>query len=504
MIWTKYKIFIDDMEAGGNNLIFSTLQIKDDMPIYEQIEKHIEKAIETGALIKDSKLPSTREVSSILKVSRNTVLTAYENLESRGIIYSVKGKGSFVKLEAKNDTQGAYIDWQAKLNHYGATCEAMDIIKTEPLYEKGMISFKSIAPEGNLFDVEEFKRAFLEVLSVEGEKLLNYGYAQGYRELIEYLRQYMQGKGVDIEGKDILITNGFTEGLDILLSAYTMPGDEVICEVPTHHTTIKMMKAYGLKIIGVPVDDQGMLADKLEEQIKKHNPKWVYLTPSYQNPTGIVMSAERRNAVYKVLCKYSIPCIEDGFNEELLYSGSHVMPMISLAGSSNHIIYLGSLSKILFPGLRIGWIMADKGCISTLESIKRAKNIHTSFLDQAAFVQYMKSGAFERYVKKVRKYYRKRYLFIMEEIKKNIPYKKIWGEGGLHIYVDLDDNIDTRKLLVQCYARGVLFMAGDIFRPDGKKTSSLRLGFARLSDEEVTEGLKILGEEIKKFSIKNS
>ena len=242
MIWTKYKIFIDDMEAGGTNLIFSTLQIKDDMPIYEQIEKHIEKAIETGALIKDSKLPSTREVSSILKVSRNTVLTAYENLESRGIIYSVKGKGSFVKLEAKNDTQGAYIDWQAKLNHYGATCEAMDIIKTEPLYEKGMISFKSIAPEGNLFDVEEFKRAFLEVLSVEGEKLLNYGYAQGYRGLIEYLRQYMQGKGVDIEGKDILITNGFTEGLDILLSAYTMPGDEVICEVPTHHTTIKIQQ----------------------------------------------------------------------------------------------------------------------------------------------------------------------------------------------------------------------------------------------------------------------
>lgn len=481
-------------------MIFSTLQIKDGIPIYEQIERQIEQAIKTGALIKDSKLPSTREVSSVLKVSRNTVLTAYENLESRGIIYSIKGKGSFVKISAKNDTEEVTINWHQELNHYGKTCEAMDIIKTEPRYEKGMISFKSIAPEGNLFDVEEFKRAFLDVIAVEGEKLLNYGYAQGYKYLIEYLLEYMQKKGVDTSNKDILITNGFTEGLDILLATYTKPGDQVICEVPTHHTTIKMMKAYGLDIIGVPMDEQGILVDELEKQLKANKPKWVYLTPSYQNPTGIVMSAERRRAVYKILCQYKVPCIEDGFNEELLYSGSHVMPILSLSGNSNHVLYLGSLSKILFPGLRLGWIMADKDCISTLESVKRAKNIHTSFLDQAIFVQYMKSGAFERYVKKVRKYYRGRYCFIIEEIKKNIPYKKLWGEGGLHVYLDLDDNINTRKLLERCYARGVLFMPGDIFRPDGAETASLRLGFARLKDSEITEGLKVIGEEIKKYA----
>ena len=480
-------------------LIFSTLEINDKLPIYEQLENHIEQAIETGALIKDSKLPSTREVSSVLKVSRNTVITAYENLESKGIIYSIKGKGSFVKVAPKGDIEKIEIEWDSRLNHYGKTCEEMDIIKTEYRYEKGMISFKSIAPEGNLFDTEEFKRAFLDVIALEGEKILNYGYAQGYKPLIEYLIKYMQGKGVKTEGKDILITNGFTEGLDILLSAYTRPGDKVICEMPTHHTTIKMMKAYGLEIIGISMDEQGILVEELEQKIIQQQPKWVYLTPSYQNPTGIVMSAERRRAVYKVLCQYKIPCIEDGFNEELLYSGSHVMPLISLAGNSNHIIYLGSLSKILFPGLRLGWIMADKSCINTLESVKRAKNIHTSFLDQAIFVQYMKSGAFERYLKKVRKYYREKYLFIIEEIKKNIPYKQLCGEGGLHVYIILDDNINTRQLLERCYKRGVLFMPGDIFRSDGMPSSSLRLGFARLKDEQIVEGLKIIGEEVEKL-----
>ena len=483
-----------------NGLIFSTLELTNEIPIYEQIEKHVEKAIETGALIKDSKLPSTREVSALLKVSRNTVLTAYENLESRGMIYSIKGKGSFVKITPKSNVHEVSLDWKDRLSHYGKTCEEMDIIKTEPHYEKGMISFKSIAPEGSLFDVEEFKRAFLDVIALEGEKFLNYGYAQGYKGLIDYLLTYMESKGVNIEGKDILVTNGFTEGLDILLSAYTKPEDKVICEMPTHHTTLKMMKAHGLQIIGVPMDEQGIDTKELENEMIKHAPKWVYLTPSYQNPTGIVMSGERRNEVYKVISKYEVPCIEDGFNEELLYSGSHVMPLAALAGNSNHIIYLGSLSKILFPGLRLGWILADKNCIRTLESVKRAKNIHTSFLDQAVFVQYMKSGAFERYVKKVRKYYRDRYLFVVEEIKKYIPYKKLCGEGGLHVYIVLDNAIDTRKLLERCHKRGVLFMPGDIFRADKEKTSCLRLGFARLKDEEISKGLKIIGEEVKNMS----
>jgi len=191
--------------------------------------------------------------------------------------------------------------------------------------------------------------------------------------------------------------------------------------------------------------------------------------------------------------------MEDGFNEELLYSGAHLMPLIALEGISNHVIYLGSLSKILFPGLRLGWIMADEACIDTLESVKRAKNIHTSFLDQAVFVQYMKSGSFERYVKKVRKYYGDKYLFTKEAVKQYIPYERLWGEGGLHIYIELAEEIDTRELLKRCYARGVLFIPGDIFRTDGQKTSSLRLGFARLCDEDIIKGLKILGEEIQTF-----
>lgn len=481
-------------------MIFSTLKLNDKEPIYEQIERHIERAIEAGALIKDSKLPSTREVSSVLGVSRNTVLTAYESLESKALIYSVKGKGSFIKSSRETEEAPVKVDWMHRMSDYGNICNQMDIIKSEYRYEKGMISFKSIAPEGSLFDLEEFKRAFLEVISREGEKLLNYGYARGYKPLIDFLMDYMAGKGVSLQGKEILITNGFTEALDILLSAYTRPGDVILCEAPTHPTSVKMMKAYGLKVVGLPMDEQGIMLEPLEKAIKAYQPKWLYITPSYQNPTGIVMSGERRRKLYDMISSYKLPCMEDGFNEELLYSSSHVLPLISLAERSNHIIYLGSLSKILFPGLRLGWIMADSKMIERLESVKRSKNIHTSFLDQAIFAQYMRSGAYERYVKKVKKSYREKYLFIKEAIEKELPYKRIWGEGGLHIYIDLDETIDTRKLLERCYKRGVLFMPGDIFMPEKIVTSSLRLGFARLKEQEITKGLLILKEEIQKMS----
>ena len=246
------------------------------------------------------------------------------------------------------------------------------------------------------------------------------------------------------------------------------------------------------------MDSQGIVPDKLEAAIVKNNPKFVYLTPAYQNPTGIVMSGERRKRVCEILEKYSVPCIEDGFNEELLYSSAPIKP---LSGMTNFdgMVYVGSLSKILFPGIRLGWILADKYCVSTLESVKRLKNIHTSFLDQAVFMQYMKSGAFERYLKKIRKFYKDKFLFTENKIKEYLPVSRIWGEGGLHIYVKLTNNINTRALLENCYKRGVLFMPGDIFHLSNEPTSEMRIGFARLSEEEIEIGLTIIGEEAKRL-----
>ncbi|MEW8957148.1 PLP-dependent aminotransferase family protein [Clostridium sp.] len=484
-------------------MIFSSFKVNSEEKINVQIENHIKESIENGILQKGSKLPSTREVSKLLKISRNSVIMSYENLESEGIIKSIKGKGTFVDTEAKTLKGNLTIDWGSMVNDYGNLCRDLDIIKTELPWKKGMISFKSISPDESLFDLEEFKRSFLNVFSMEGDKLLNYGYAKGYKPLIDYIKDYMKRKGVNVEGKDVLITNGFTEGFDILLSTLTTEGEVIACEDPTHNTALKIMKAHGLKIEGIPMNFDGIDEEALEKTLKEKSPKLIYLIPSYHNPTGIVMKGEKRQQVYKICEKYKVPILEDGFNEELLYSSTHVPPLASLCLRGNGIIYIGSFSKILFPGLRIGWILADSNLIDTLESVKRGRTIHSSFLDQAAFHKYMESGAFTRYMKKIRKQYKDKYNFTLEQVKKHIPHDYILGEGGLHIFIKLE-GINGREVLKYCYEKGVVFMPGDIFYKDNNGEDTIRIGFSRVNEEDIETGIKIIGDVVKELSSKKS
>ncbi|WP_238919141.1 PLP-dependent aminotransferase family protein [Clostridium sp. YIM B02555] len=485
-------------------MIFSNLVVKKDEPIYLQIEKHIKQGIKNGELKKDSKLPSTREVSKFLNISRNSVISAYEELESMGIIITKRGIGTFVLIEGENENYEYNVDYIKRINAYGDTLKKFDIVKSELPYKKGMISFKSISPESHLFNLDDFKRSFLDAWTYEGANLLNYGYAKGYKPLIDYFLEYMKEKQINTINKDILITNGFTEAFDIVISSLTNEGDTIICEEPTHNTALKIMKAYGLKIVQVKMDKEGLNIKSLEEALSNHNPKFGYLIPSYNNPTGIVTKTERRKEIYKLFRKFSVPIIEDGFNEELLYTSSPIDPIASLCGSGNGVIYIGSLSKILFPGLRIGWILADDKLVDILESVKRGKNIHSSFLDQSAFYYYLKSGAFNRYVKNVRKYYRDKYNLVVNLVEKYIPYEYITGEGGLHIFVKLKNNLDARKLLDLCYKDNVLFMPGDIFYENMQNTSkfitgsdTFRIGFGRVTDEDIEKGIKIIGKNIR-------
>lgn len=475
--------------------MFSDINISGERPVYLQIRDYIKEMILNGMLQRGVKLPSTREMSKLMNVSRNTVITAYEFLEEEGFIYSCKNKGAFVSDISINHQNGFNIDWHKKTTKLLRESEALDIVKNEMRNSKGMISFQSIAPDEKLFDVEDFKRAFLNRMNIEGDKILSYGYAKGYKPLIEYLIKYMKNKGVNLEGKDILITNGFTEGFELILSSLTESGDRVVCENPTHNTAIKIMKLHELEIVGVRLEDDGIDGTELERELVNSNVKLAYLIPSYHNPTGIVMSPEKRLSIFNLLKKYEIPVIEDGFNEELRYSGAHVSPIAALCGNGNSVIYLGSFSKVLFPGLRIGWILADSKLIYSLESLKRSRNIHTSVLDQSVLYQYLIEGNFEKYMRRARKLYKEKYELALSKAKERIHCKKIWGEGGLHIFIELD-GINSRELLEKCIKHGVIFTTGDIFYVDNRGENTMRLGFSRLDNESIVKGIEIIGEVI--------
>ncbi|MFB5763946.1 aminotransferase-like domain-containing protein [Paenibacillus medicaginis] len=493
--------------------MFQDFILVDDRPVTIQVKEYVKRLIIKGALQADQKLPSTREMSGLLKVSRNTVIAAYEGLEDDGFAYTIPGKGSYVAamvghLAANNggaDGSTAWqIDWKARMNEYAVSAVELDMMKQGIRAKKGIISFTSIAPDEQLFDLGDIRRAFLDRMAIEGQVLLNYGYAKGYKPLLNHLMRYMENKGVDICGKDMLITSGFTEGFDMVLSALRPSARRgaVICENPTHHTALKNLKLQGFEITGIPMERDGMNVELLEAVLQKQPNHFdlAYLTPSYHNPTGIVMSPAKRSAVMKLLMRYQIPVIEDGFNEELRYSGAHVAPLISTAGKGNGVIYIGSLSKVLFPGLRVGWVLGDRALIDHLESIKRARTIHTSTIDQSILYQYLLNGNFDKYVKKARMEYKRKYELTKACCKAYLPEAQLSGDGGLHLFLTFPSGVNTYRLLEACTEQGVIFTPGDkFFIQEGEGTNTMRLGFSRVTDENIERGIQIIGQQARRF-----
>lgn len=489
--------------------MFTDFKLVDDRPVYIQVKDYMKRLISKGALQANQKLPSTRELGMLLNVSRNTVMAAYADLEEENLIYVERGKGNFVSPTAGGAVQGGeraeaeqdiwQVDWKHHLNDLARIAGEEDIMKRGIRSAQGMISFTSIAPDEKLFDMDNFRRAFLDRMALEGDIVLNYGYAKGYKPLIDYMLRYMENKGVDLEGKDILITNGFTEGLDIVLSALDKKHGRILCENPTHHTALKNFKLHGFAITGIDMEPDGISLHQLERALSEGAFDLAYLVPSYQNPTGIVMSPEKRIAATRLLARHGVPILEDGFNEELRYSGSHVAPLIACGGRGNSIIYIGSYSKILFPGLRVGWILADRELIDCLVSVKRARTIHTSTLDQSVLYQYLHNGYFEKYLKRAKAEYKRKYELAVQCCQSFIPCKRLSGNGGLHLFLEFEQGFDTKALLSRCRDKGVIFTPGTIFYTDGGGGNTMRLGFSRVADDDIVRGIKLIGETVRQM-----
>ncbi|MEF3303491.1 aminotransferase-like domain-containing protein [Paenibacillus sp. GYB003] len=484
--------------------MFHDFKLTDDRPVAVQVKDHMKRLIIKGALQADQKLPSTRELSLLLNVSRNAIIAAYEGLEDDGLSYTVRGKGSYVAAISGGGSTTApswQPDWHARTNGHAKSAVKLDRMKRGILAERGTISFTSIAPDEKLFDLDNVRRAFLDRMAIEGNVLLNYGYAKGYKPLIDYLLRYMDHKGVNIKGKDMLITNGFTEGLDMVLSALRRPDGAVLCENPTHNTALKLLKLHGFEVKGIPMERDGIDLHELDRALAERTYDCAYFVPSYHNPTGIVTSPEKRLALMKRMAERRIPIIEDGFNEELRYSGSHVAPLMATAGDGNGVIYLGSFSKVLFPGLRVGWVLADRELIDYLESIKRARTIHTSTLDQSLLYQYLHNGNLEKYLKKARAEYKRKYEWTKQCIEAHVPYVRMTGDGGLHLFVAFEEGFDTRELLAACSRQGVIFTPGEMFYTgEGEGRHTMRIGFSRVNDEEIGKGIRIIGETAKQLT----
>jgi len=476
-----------------------TLDAESRKPLYLQLRDQIKELILTGGMPGGSKLPSSREMARILHISRNTVDEAYRYLIDDGLLEVHRGKGTFVAEGLhmqKQEESGTRICWESIVtpaaNRYTQYRESIGRIQHG---DRKLISFTSLAPDHNIFSVEAFRKCMNDVLVREGSVLLNYGYTRGYEPLRKYVYGYLKSKGIYGKDQELLIVNGFRQGMELVTKALVQEGDRVICEAPTYNGVIGILQSYGAEIVGIDMDEEGMRMDLLEKAILEKRPSFIYTIPTYQNPTGMNMSLNRRKELLSIADQYGIPIVEDGFNEELRYRGD-AFPSLKAMDHKELVIYIGSFSKILFPGLRVGWVIAPEPFMHYVVNSKYNEDIHTGILHQAGLYEFCSRGYLERHLRYSRKIYRERLDAMLEALDNYMKGKAVWmkGAGGFSIWLEFPPHIQTRPLLEKAKEKGVLFVPGDVFFADGRGGNFMRLGFSRLTPNQIRKGIKLLSE----------
>jgi 2-aminoadipate transaminase len=303
----------------------------------------------------------------------------------------------------------------------------------------------------------------------------------------------MREKGIEAWPDNILITNGSQQALDLLAKLFVDPGDIVLVEKPSYLGAIQTFRSYQAGFESVPTDDQGIDVDSLESAIKKKNPKMIYLTPTFKNPTGVTMSLERRRAVAGLLGKYGVPMIEDDPYGELRYCGETLPPVKSF-DSFGRVIYLSTFSKTIAPGLRLGWIVAGHELIRKLVLAKQGTDLHTGTLVQRAVQRYLEVSDVSGHVLNIRREYGRRRDIMLEEMQKNFPQGISWTrpDGGMFLWVTLPEQIDTIQLLDRAIEEKVAYVPGAPFYTDREGLNTMRLNFSNSTPEQIKSGIRRL------------
>lgn len=368
-----------------------------------------------------------------------------------------------------------------------------------------VLSFAGGLPASEAFPVEAFERAARQVLEHDGASALQYGVTEGYRPLREMLARHMHRYGIPATAENVLITTGAQQGLDLVARLLLNPGDRVLTEAPTFLGAIQAFRACQAEFITVPVDDEGLQVDLLEEALRA-GPKLLYVLPNFQNPTGVTLSERRRLHIVGLCSRYGVPILEDDPYGQLRYEGEHLTPLIVLdaryhgaprsAGLRGDVLYLGTLSKTLAPGLRVGWVVAPQELIEKLVILKQGCDLHTSSFCQQVAYETARGGFLDGHVRVLRSIYGERRDAMLAALERHFPPSARWTHpsGGLFLWVTLPAGVDSAELLEEALQHDVAFVPGRACFPDGAGRETLRLNFSFLPPPRIEEGIRRLGE----------
>jgi 2-aminoadipate transaminase len=376
------------------------------------------------------------------------------------------------------------------------------------LGKPGIISFAGGFPDSAMFDVDGLREASQKALNEEPGGALQYGATEGYEPLRTQLAAFMQSKGVsDIAPQDLIVTTGSQQALDLLGKTMISPGDKVIVEGPTFLATIQCFRLYGADLVSAPVDANGVDTDRLEKLIAEHKPKFVYLIPTFGNPSGALLSLERRRKILELAVKYQTLIVEDDPYGDLYFGEAPPPSILALAkdvpGSREWIAHCGSMSKVLSPGLRVGWLIAQPELLAKATMCKQFSDAHTSTFAQATAAQYLKSGRMPGTLKKVRQAYAERASAMAAALRREFGDAIAFTEpkGGLFFWARLTGAggkiKDAGEFARRAIEQGVAFVPGAPFFAKDADVSTFRLSFATAGVEKIEEGVARLGKALR-------
>lgn len=485
------------------------------VPLFRQVIDQLKEKIDTNILKAGETLPPTRTLADQLGVNRTTIYRAYQELWALGYIESRAGSYSYVRQ--RRDTKppdspanAPIIRWDKKVNR--STEQIFRMFKdicypfSESKNDFRGIDFGNLHPDPRLYPSTEFRKSMQRVLTSQAKTVLSYGESRGLLPLRQFIANRMCAHGIATGPDEILITNGAQNAIDLLMKGLVSPGARVFIESPTYGMIVPTLAFYHCEIVQIPMQPDGADLGIIKQELKKGLPVFFYTMPNFHNPTGITTSQEHREKLIALFEKYKIPIIEDAFEEEMKYFGKVPLPVKSM-DVNKMVIYVGSFSKILFPGIRLGWIAADKECIDRLTILKRFSDLSTALPEQAALADFCLNGHYELHIKRMHKIYRQRMILAIRQLKLHINNRHVhWIEpnGGFTIWLRLDKTKFSYEEINQLFIKHNIRLAlGKDFFPGWDNRKYFRLSIAGLNEDEIKKGIRQLAEAIAVAYTKN-
>ena len=368
-----------------------------------------------------------------------------------------------------------------------------------------IISFAGGLPSPDSFPIDQLKEISCEVLDTEGAQALQYGATEGDARLREILVERYQNEGLKLSLNNLVITTASQQALDLIPKIFINPGDKIICGLPSYLGGLSAFSTYGAQMVGIKLDDKGMRADLLEQELEKmkangEKPKFIYIIPDFQNPAGITMPESRRLEIIELARRFDVLIVEDSPYRELRFDGEPQRTMYELDGTG-HVILLGTMSKIFVPGFRIGWVVAHEDIIDKIVMAKQATDLCTAPFVQKIAAKYIDKGYFDENLKKIIDSYRIKRDSMLEAFRKYMPEGVSWTEpeGGLFLFLTLPEGMKSEDLFKIAIEQKVAFVLGHVFHCDGSGQNTMRLNFSFMSEEKNDEGVKRLADAVRQL-----